>query len=116
MEIQSQQRQGILVISLTGSLDALTADQAQRTIGDQLDGGQHQIVLDLDQLDFMSSSGLRLLLNVLRRSRDLGTGFCLAAVQPDVRRSLEISGLERILDIYRSVEDAVGRFNPQGKR
>jgi anti-anti-sigma factor len=113
VEIQSEQRQDILVISLSGSLDALTAGQAQRYIGAQLDGGQQQIVLDLDQVDFMSSSGLRLLVNMLRRSHGVGGSFRLASIRPNVRRTLEISGLERILDIYRSVEEAVGSFDLQ---
>ena len=110
MDIQSEERGGTLVISLTGSLDTLTAGPAQSYIGAQFDGGQHQIVLDLDQVDFISSSGLRLLVNMLKRSHDVGGGFCLASVRPDIRRTLEISGLERILDIYRSVEEAVGSF------
>ena len=114
MEIQSEERGGILVFSLAGSLDALTAGQAQKTIGAQFDDGQHQIVLDLGQVDFMSSSGLRLLVNMLKRSHDVGGVFCLASVQPDVRRTLEISGLERILDIYRSVEEAVGSLGAEG--
>ena len=90
MDIQSEQRGGTLVISLAGSLDTLTAGRAQSTIGAQFDGGQHQIVLDLGQVDFMSSSGLRLLLDMLKRSRAVGGAFCLAAVQPGVQRTLEI--------------------------
>lgn len=108
MDIRSKEQGGALVISLAGSLDTRTAGSAQDYIGAQFDRGQHQIVLDLDQVDFMSSSGLRLLVNMLKRSYDVGGGFRLASVPPDVRRTLEISGLERILDIYRSVDEAVG--------
>ena len=110
MDIQSKEQGGALVISLAGSLDTLTAGSAQNYIGAQFDGGQRQIVLDLDQVNFMSSSGLRLLVDMLKRSYDVGGGFRLASVPPNVRRTLEISGLERVLDIYRSVEEAVGSF------
>jgi stage II sporulation protein AA (anti-sigma F factor antagonist) len=107
MEIQSEQYQQTLVVSLAGSLDALTADQAQATIGTQLNGGQQQVVLDLSRVDFMSSSGIRLLLEMLKRSREVGGDLCLVAAQPGVQRTLEISGLVRILKIYPSVEEAV---------
>jgi anti-anti-sigma factor len=114
VDIQSKEQGGALVISLAGSVDSLTAGSAQNYIGAKFDRGQRQIVLDLDRVDFMSSSGLRLLVNMLKRSHDVGGGFRLASVPPNVRRTLEISGLERILDIYRSVEEAVGSFGPQG--
>jgi anti-sigma B factor antagonist len=115
VDIRKKEQGSALVISLAGSLDTLTAGSAQNYIGAQFDRGQHQIVLDLDGVSFMSSSGLRLLVNTLKRSKVVGGSFRLASVPPNVRRTLEISGLERILDIYRSVEEAVSGFDAQGK-
>jgi anti-anti-sigma factor len=112
VEIQSERHQQTLVVSLAGSFDALTADQVQRTIAMQFDGGQQQIVLDLSQLDFMSSSGVRVLVDTVKRSRGLDGGLRLAAPQPGVRRTLEIAGLVRILQVYPSVEEAVRSFGP----
>jgi anti-anti-sigma factor len=113
MKIQSEQHQQTLVISLAGSLDALTAGQAQATIGTQLNGGRQQVVLDLSRVDFMSSSGIRMLLEMLKRSRGVGGDLCLAAAQPGVQRTLEISGLARVLKIYPSVDEAVRSSGPQ---
>jgi anti-anti-sigma factor len=58
----------------------------------------------------MSSSGIRLIVEYLRRSRELGGDLRLAAAQPGVWRSLEISGLNRVLKAYTSIEDAVSSF------
>jgi anti-sigma B factor antagonist len=113
MEIQSERHQQTLVISLAGSLDALTAIQAQDAIGTQLNGGEQQVVLDLGRVDFMSSSGIRILLELLKRSRGTGGDLRLAATQPGVQRTLEISGLARLLKMYPSVEEAVRSFEPQ---
>ena len=113
MEIQSEQRQETLIISFVGSLDALTADQAHGFIGRELDGGQQQIVIDLSQVDFMSSAGIRVLLDMLKRSRGMGGDLCLAATQPGVQRTLELSGMVRVLEVYPSVEDAVRSYGPQ---
>ena len=113
MEIQSEQYQQTLVISLAGSLDALTANQAQDTIGTEFNGAEQQVVLDLSRVDFMSSSGIRILLEMLKRSRGVGGDLRLAAAQPGVQRTLEISGLLRLLKIYPSVDEAVRSFGPQ---
>ena len=112
MDIQVERRQQALVISLAGSFDALTAGEAERTIGMHLDTGQQTVVLDLSQVDFMSSSGIRVLLTLLKKSRSLGGGFCLAAPQPGVQHTLEIAGLVRVLQVYPSLEEAVRSFNP----
>lgn len=112
MEIQSEQHQQTLVISLAGSLDALTADQAGRYIAAQLDGGQQQVILDLHQVDFMSSSGVRMLLQMLKQSRAMGGDLRLAVPQPGVQRTLEISGLVPVLRVYPSVEGALDSYGP----
>jgi anti-anti-sigma factor len=112
VDIRVERHQQTMVISLAGSFDAVTAGQAERTIGMQLDTGQQPLVLDLSQVDFMSSSGIRVLLTLLKKSRSLGGGFCLAAPQPGVQHTLEIAGLVRVLQVYPSLEEAERSFNP----
>ena len=112
MEILSQQHQQAVVITLVGSMDALTAEQVHSTIGGQLTRGQLQIVLDLSQVDFMSSAGLRVLLDMLKRSRGLGGDLCIAAAQPDIQRVLEISGLVGVMKVHSSVREALDSLGP----
>jgi anti-anti-sigma factor len=109
MEIQSELHQQTIVISLAGSFDALTAGQVRSTILSQFDEGQ-QVVLDMSQVRFMSSSGVRVLLEMLKRGRETGGDLRLASAQPGVQRTLEISGMARILKAYASLEEAVGSF------
>lgn len=113
VDIQTVQHQQTLVITLAGSFDALTADQAQTFVENQFDEGHQHVVLDLGQVDFMSSAGIRVLLDVLRKSRGIGGDLRLAVAQPGVQRTLEISGLVRVLKVYPSVEEAVHSFSHQ---
>jgi stage II sporulation protein AA (anti-sigma F factor antagonist) len=110
VEIQSEQHHQTLVISLAGSFDALTADQVRSAIGRQFDEGQHQLVIDMSRVDFMSSVGVRVLLEMLKRCRGMGGDLRLAAAQPGIQRTLEMSGLTRVLKAYASLEEAMGNL------
>jgi anti-anti-sigma factor len=110
MEIQLEQLQHTLTISLAGSFDALTADQVKKYVGAWLDGGQQQVVLDLSQVDFMSSAGIRVLLGMTKKSRSMGGDLRLAAAQPGVQRTLALSGLVRVIKVYPSLEEAVDSY------
>jgi anti-anti-sigma factor len=110
MEIVARRVGQVLVVSVEGSIDALTAVDFADFLTAQLDQGQKQFVLDLDKVDFMSSAGLRGILHLLRESRQRGGDVCLAAVQPGVRKTLEIAGLWRIVENCPSVDEAVASF------
>ena len=111
MEIEARQVEGVLVISVAGSIDALTAEEFSGFLSELVDQGQHQFVMDLARLDFMSSAGLRGILHLLRDSRQQGGNLRLAAVQPGVTRVLELAGLPRIMDLYPAVDDAIASFS-----
>jgi anti-anti-sigma factor len=111
VEIRTEQIEQTLVVSIVGSIDALTADELASFLRTQVEGGQAVLVLDLGQVDFMSSAGLRLIMDILKRSREGAGDLRLAAAQPGVERTLEMSGLTRILKAYPSVDEAVASFD-----
>lgn len=111
MDIRVEQFGEIAVVSIAGDIDALTAVEASAFLNAQLDGGREQLVLDLGQVEFMSSAGIRLLLEILKKSREQGGDLRLAAVPGGVARTLEITGLTSVLEAYPSVDKAVASFN-----
>jgi anti-anti-sigma factor len=100
------------IVSVTGSVDSLTAEQVTNFLAAQVESGQMWLVLDLGQVDFMSSAGLRTILETARRCREQGGDLCLAAAQPGVERTLSLSGFPRVLEIYASVNEATANFGP----
>jgi anti-sigma B factor antagonist len=110
LEIQAEQQVHALVISVTGSIDALTAGQLARFFSEQIGSGNSHVVADMSQVDFMSSAGLRALLGVLKESRQVGGDLHIAAPQPGVERILKMSGFTSILKVYPSVQEAVAGF------
>lgn len=110
MQITASSTEDVKVISIAGSLDALTAGQASEHFAAQMKGGPPKLVLDLAQVDFMSSAGLRAILGGLKDARQLGGDLFLAAPQAGVEKTLTVSGFITILKVFRTVPEAVAAF------
>jgi anti-anti-sigma factor len=112
VEIKATQQGQATVISVSGSIDALTAGEVTDFFIQQLGAGQRQVIADLAQVDFMSSAGLRSFLAILKESRRLGGDLYIAASQPGVERILDLSGFTTILKTFPSVEAALAAWGP----
>jgi anti-sigma B factor antagonist len=111
MDILSRQFGHAIVVSLSGSVDALTAPEVTNYLTRQVAAEQRQLVLDLAGVDFMSSAGLRAILGALKESRQEGGDLRLAGAQPGVEKVLKMSGFTNILKAFPSVEEAVGSYS-----
>jgi anti-sigma B factor antagonist len=97
---------GTAVVRLTGELDLYNADQVRQGLARALDASPDCLIVDLERVDFIDSTALGVLVEARRRLAD-GTKFRLAAPGVEVRRALEISGLNRHFAVDDTVESAV---------
>ncbi len=111
MDISVQKSDQISIVSIAGSIDALTADQVAGYIDEQISSGEKHLLLDLSEVEFMSSAGLRVILGALKQTRQQGGDLYLAGAQGGVDRVLKMSGFPKILKTYDSVENAIAQFN-----
>ena len=98
--------QGVVIIRLQGRLDQTGCDILAQVI-DRHASKQAHIVLDMRDVDYLSSSTIGLLVQIARDTPPAELRLALAAVQPHVRESIEISNLKKLLPIYKSVEEAL---------
>ena len=98
--------QGVVIIRLQGRLDQAGCDILAQVI-DRHASKQAHIVLDMRDVDYLSSSTIGLLVQIARDTPPAELRLALAAVQPHVRESIEISNLKKLLPIYKSVEEAL---------
>ena len=96
-----------LVVLLGGELDLYNADEVRAALGEAIDGGASRIVVDLAEVEFVDSTSLGVLLEM--RSRLGPDGLALAGPKLEIRRALEVSGLDRHLAVHDTVEQALGR-------
>jgi anti-anti-sigma factor len=99
------------VVTVAGSVDALTAGEVASFLSEQIGAGQNQLVADLSQVDFMSSAGLRAILATLKESRQQGGDLRLAAAQPGVDKILKMSGFTSILKAFSTVDEAIASYS-----
>lgn len=110
MEIKAEQRDDVAVVSVSGSIDATTADQLTGAFEEQISAGRVNLVVDFGGVDYTSSAGLRALLGAMKSSRGAGGDLRLAEIHDDVHRVLEMSGFTSILKTYEGVDEAVASF------
>jgi anti-sigma B factor antagonist len=97
--LREHARDGRHTVALNGELDLGTASQLETAIDRICDDGAREIVLDLRELSFIDSSGLRATLACRKVCESRGCEFSLTSVQAPVRRVFELTGLVERLSI-----------------
>ena len=110
MEIDKEQVEGTMVLSVQGSIDTLTAGDFSGLIENEILAGHNRVVLNMSGVDFMSSAGLRAILSVLKHSRQQGGDLYIAAASPGVDKILNMSGFTSILKTFATVDQAIAEF------
>jgi anti-sigma B factor antagonist len=100
-------REGAVIVSLAGELDLYNAEEVRRALLDTLAEGAELLVVELSEVTFIDSTALGVLIEARSRMADR-SGFRLAAPGLEVRRALEVSGLDRHFVVRDTVADAVG--------
>jgi anti-anti-sigma factor len=110
MEITERDESGITVFVLKGRIDTQGAADMDLALQAAVSEGKHKMVLDLAEVRYISSAGLRTLADVLTRNKEQGGDLKLAALNRKVLRVLRIIGFDKFFSIYDTLEDAVAAF------
>ncbi len=97
----------VVLVEVTGSVDAYTAPTLDKTLNDVLTEGHSRLLLDASQIGFMSSAGLRALTSAQREARQLGGEVRLFGLSAQVRRVFEMSGLDQLFCVADTREQAM---------
>src|SRR5512140_1249494 len=94
-----------------GRIDSSTAPQLEQALQKIIDDGRFRIVVDMAEVDFMSSAGLRSLLSALKQVRRFNRGDVRLANMPDkIKKAFDLAGLLDVFKVYDNSVDAVGSF------
>ena len=107
MEMLEARRNDVLVLALKGRLDAVSAPSVRNRLQERIDQGERRFAVDAAELTYISSSGLRLLLQVTKQLEERSGRLVLCALQEPVKRVLEIAGFISLFSIFSSAEEAI---------
>ena len=95
------------LLSLRGEIDVYTAPRLRQAIIDLVEGGATRIVVDMEKVDFLDSTGLGVLVGGLKRVRVKEGSLSIVTTQDEILKIFDITGLNRVFDIHPSVDAAV---------
>lgn len=96
-----------IVISVEGELDIATASEFERELVNAVRYASARVVVDLTATTFFDSSAIRALVAGSRRLEASGAATCVVCRGSAAERVLQITGVDRLLEVYATVEDAV---------
>ncbi|MBP1466975.1 STAS domain-containing protein [Candidatus Chloroploca sp. M-50] len=105
MEITITTRNQLTLATLVGELDGKTAPTAQERIVPLCQGGS-RVLLDMSQVTYMSSAGLRLMLLLYRQATGTGATLALAGLSEDLQDTMSATGFLTYFTVYDTVEAA----------
>ena len=105
--LQTEEHGDWVVARASGDLDLTTAPRLREHLVQLVVGGQPRIVLDLQGVDFVDSTGLGVVVGLLKRTRSQGGDLRLVSTRTSLRKILELTALDRALPLAATLEDAM---------
>lgn len=99
----------IAIVEVEGSIDSKTAPDLQQSILEIIDE-THKIILDLSQVSFVSSAGLRVLLLVYRQLKAKDGKVVLVGVSEEIKEVMFMTGFINFFEINSTTEEAIQNF------
>lgn len=111
MEITTQEFKHCDLIKVKGRVDSATAPQLAQALEAASGAGKYKLVVNMGELEYMSSAGFRALLAAQRESKKFNRGEVVLAEVPErIREALELAGFTELFKTFDDEVSAVGHF------
>ena len=105
--VQVEERDGWAVARASGDLDLTTAPRLREQLVRVVVEGQPRVVLDLQAVDFVDSTGLGVIVGLLKRTRSQGGDLRLVSTRTGLRQILELTALDQALPLAATVQEVL---------
>lgn len=109
MKLQINDVTGYKTISIDGRLDTTTYPELEKNLITLFDSGHHRLIIDCSGMDYVSSSGLRVFLMILKRIKAVDGQLIICGLQPAIHNIFEISGFLSIFNLADTLAQALNR-------
>lgn len=108
-KVRSEREDGVFVIAVEGELDMNTAPELERALEPPLADGKAPLLLDLARCEFIDSTGIALIVRTWQR-RNGDDDLAICAVNDQVERVLDITGIEEAIPTHANREQALAQL------
>jgi anti-sigma B factor antagonist len=108
LKLATRDDSGRTVVDISGEIDVYTAPTLREHLSELVADGKYHLVLDLEQVAFLDSTGLGVLVGGLKRVRAHEGSLQLVCTQERILKVFRITGLTKVFPIHSSVPDALG--------
>ncbi|MCX6071057.1 MAG: STAS domain-containing protein [Chloroflexi bacterium] len=109
MDIQIQEYKRVAVVNIVGRIDSSSSADLEASLQALVDKGKRNLVLDMSKVEFLSSSGLRVIVNAYKACKEVGQ-LCVAQPSERAASSLSIAGIDTLFTVYPTREAAIASF------
>lgn len=95
------------IIEVGGEIDVYTAPSLREAVVEAVDDGYFQLIIDVENVAFLDSTGLGVLVGALKRVRSEDGSLDIVCTHERLLKIFQITGLDKVFGLYGSVEDAV---------
>ena len=103
----SPQHPGTSIVDVEGEVDVLTSPRLKAALAEIVDAGASTIVVNLEGVQYMDSTGLGVLVSALKRIREKSGSIVLTGLNPHLSKIFEITGLRKVFKLYLNEADAL---------
>ncbi|MFL5799313.1 MAG: STAS domain-containing protein [Actinomycetota bacterium] len=97
------------IVTLVGEIDVYTAPRLRQALIDLVSQGATDIVVDMERVDFLDSTGLGVLVGGLKRVKSADGDLRLVVTQDRIMKIFDITGLSKVFPIHGSLDEALQR-------
>ena len=100
-------KDGIEVVDVEGEIDISTAPRLRELLIDLVSQGSYQLIVNLDKVEFLDSTGLGVLVGGLKRARAHGGSLDVVCTRERILKIFRITGLTKVFGIHETVDQAI---------
>jgi anti-sigma B factor antagonist len=110
MDIEERDVNGVKVVDVFGKLNTGTSPEAEAFLNELIDEGANNFVLNLEELDFIASTGLRVILATGKKVSANGGKLVICNPNPTVGDVLRMSGFDKMFNVFATEDEALQGF------
>ena len=105
LSLETRHTDDVTIVSVGGEIDVYTAPKLRDKVTELVGDGHYNLVIDMENVEFLDSTGLGVLVGALKRVRTNNGELALVCSESRILKVFEITGLTKVFPMHRTLAD-----------